>query len=56
MNREQKLVSLLHPKDYKSKIKLFCAKKSLKTEKLVNKIDYIKDISYVCKVIKITEK
>ena len=33
MTKEEKLISLLQPKDYKSKIKLFCLEKEFKIEK-----------------------
>jgi len=37
MTNQEKLLSLLNPKDYVSKIKLYC--KDCKTENLVQKID-----------------
>lgn len=37
-----KLLKLLQPKDYKSKLKLFCSE--IKVEKIVN----IKDNNYLC--------
>ena len=50
------LVELLQPKDYKSKIKLFCREKEFKIEKFGN----LNNNSYICKrgtspQIKITE-
>lgn len=36
------LLELLQPKDYKSKIKLFCR------EKRVEKLVYVKDNNYLC--------
>ena len=44
------LVKLLQPKEYKSKIKLFCREKEFKTEKVAQ----VKNNSYICR-IKITE-
>ncbi len=56
MTKEEKLISLLQPKDYKSKIKLFCREKEFKIEKFAQ----VKNNSYICKrgtspQIKITE-
>ena len=47
------LVELLQPKDYKSKIKLFCREKEFKIEKFGN----LNNNSYICrkKQIKIEE-
>ena len=39
------LVELLQPKDYKSKIKLFCREKEFRTEKFAQ----LKDNHYICK-------
>ena len=43
------LIKLLQPKEYKSKIKLFCREKEFKTEKLVQKFAQLKDNEYICK-------
>lgn len=47
------LIKLLQPKDYKSKIKLFCREKEFKIEKFGN----VDNNSYICrkKQIKIEE-
>ena len=50
------LLKLLQPKEYKSKIKLFCREKEFKIEKFAQ----VKNNSYICKrgtspQIKITE-
>ena len=39
------LVELLQPKDYKSKIKLFCREKEFRTEKVAQ----VKNNNYICK-------
>ena len=54
------LISLLQPKDYKSKIKLFCREKEFKKENFIEKFAQVKNNSYICKrgtspQIKITE-
>ena len=41
------LVELLQPKDYKSKIKLFCREKEFRTEKFAQ----VKNNSYICRII-----
>ncbi len=45
------LLKLLQPKDYKSKIKLYCPFNEFK----INKFAQMENKSYVCKVIKIIE-
>ena len=51
------LVKLLQPKEYKSKIKLFCREKEFKTENFIEKFAQVKNNSYICreKQIKIEE-
>lgn len=51
------LVELLQPKDYKSKIKLFCREKEFKTENFIEKFGNLNNNSYICrkKQIKIEE-
>ena len=51
------LVKLLQPKEYKSKIKLFCREKEFKTENFIEKFGYLNNNSYICrkKQIKIEE-
>lgn len=53
MNREEKLLSLLQPKDYKSKIKLYCNDSKFSIQKFAQ----LKDNQYICrkKQIKIEE-
>ena len=56
MTKEEKLISLLQPKDYKSKIKLYCSD----SEFSVQKFAQVKNNNYLCKrgtspQIKITE-
>ena len=46
MTKEEKLLSLLQPKDYKSKIKLFCNKCEFK----VNKFGSVNNSSYLRRV------
>lgn len=46
MTKEEKLLSLLQPKDYKSKIKLYCNK----CEFSINKFGSVKKNSYLCRV------
>ena len=43
------LVKLLQPKEYKSKIKLFCREKEFKTENFIEKVAQLKDNKYICK-------
>ena len=45
MTKEEKLISLLQPKDYKSKIKLYCSD----SEFSVQKFAQLKDNEYICK-------
>ena len=51
------LVKLLQPKEYKSKIKLFCREKEFKTENFIEKVAQVKNNNYICreKQIKIEE-
>lgn len=51
------LISLLQPKEYKSKIKLFCREKEFKVENFIEKVAQLKDNNYLCreKQIKIEE-
>lgn len=48
---EEKLISLLHPTDYMSKIKLYCRYSNFS----VNKFAQVKDKYYICQIIKIKE-
>ena len=48
------LIKLLQPKEYKSKIKLFCREKEFKTEKYSEMLAQLKEKPYICR-IKITE-
>lgn len=49
MTKQEKLVSLLQPSNYKSKIKLFCAE--IKTEKIVPQIfAQIDRKDYICRI------
>jgi hypothetical protein len=50
-----KLLELLQPKEYKSKIKLFCREKKVETEITIKKFCQSKDIHYISQII-ITEK
>ena len=43
------LVELLQPKDYKSKIKLFCREKEFRTENFIEKFGNLNNNSYICK-------
>ena len=43
------LVKLLQPKEYKSKIKLFCREKEFKTENFIEKFGNLNNNSYICK-------
>jgi hypothetical protein len=47
------LIKLLQPKDYRSKLRLFCREKQIKTE--IMPIKFVKDgtIHYLCPVIEI---
>lgn len=53
MTKEEKLISLLQPKDYKSKIKLYCNDSEFSIQKFVQ----LKNNHYICreKQIKIEE-
>lgn len=51
MNRVEKLTQLLQPKEYRSKIKLFCREKEYKIEKLAK----VENKRYLCGVITIKE-
>ena len=43
------LVKLLQPKEYKSKIKLFCREKEFKKENFIEKVAQFKNNNYICK-------
>ena len=43
------LIKLLQPKEYKSKIKLFCREKEFKTENFIEKVAQVKNNNYICK-------
>lgn len=48
------LLELLQPKDYKSKLRLFC--REIKTEKILpTKVAQEENKPYICRIIKITE-
>lgn len=50
------LLKLLQPKDYKSKLKLFCRDKNLEVKKYNEILAQVKDNSYICGgIIKIEE-
>ena len=50
------LIKLLQPKEYKSKIKLFCREKNLEVKKYNEILAQVKDNSYICGgIIKIEE-
>ena len=53
MTKEEKLISLLQPKDYKPKIKLYCNDNEFSVQKFAQ----LKDNQYICrkKQIKIEE-
>ena len=46
MTKEEKLLSLLQPKDYKSKIKLYCNKCEFK----VNTFGNVRNNHYLCRI------
>jgi len=46
MTREQKLLNLLQPKEYKSKIKLYCRDNEFK----IKKFGDLKNIPYICRI------
>ena len=50
MTKEEKLISLLQPKEYKSKIKLFCREKEFKTENFIEKFGNLNNNSYICRI------
>lgn len=45
MTKEEKLISLLQPKDYKSKIKLYCSDNEFSVQKFAQ----LKDNQYICR-------
>ena len=51
------LLELSQPKDYKSKLKLFCREKEFKIENFIEKFAQVKNNNYICreKQIKIEE-
>lgn len=52
MSKEEKLINLLQPKDYKSKIKLYCSDNEFSVQKFAQ----LKENQYICKrIIKIEE-
>ena len=51
MTREQKLLELVQPKDYKSKIKLYCRDSNFE----VKRFGQLENKSYICKRIEIKE-
>ena len=51
MTKEQKLLELVQPKDYKSKIKLYCRDSNFE----VKKFGQLENKSYICKRIEIKE-
>jgi len=55
MTKEEKLLSLLPPKSYVSKIKLYCPFSEFKVNKYSNILAQLENKSYTCKVIKIEE-
>ena len=55
MTRQEKLVSLLQPKEYKSKIKLFCREKRIETEIKFEKLAPLENKQYISR-IEIIEK
>lgn len=54
MSNEEKLISLLQPKDYKSKIKRYC--NDCKVNNLVNKFCSLDNSTYICRQIIIKSK
>ena len=56
MTREQKLLELLQPKEYKSKIKLYCRDSNFEIEKHKDSLGSLDNKSYIApKIIKIEE-
>ncbi len=56
MENREKLLSLIQPNDYKSKLKLFCREKNLEVKKYNEILAQLKDNSYICRgIIKIEE-
>ena len=49
MENREKLLSLIQPNDYKSKIKLFCREKNLEIKKYNEILAQLKDNEYICK-------
>ena len=49
------LLKLLQPKEYKSKLKLFCREKNLEIKKYNETLAQLKDNGYICKRIEIKE-
>jgi hypothetical protein len=49
------LLKLIQPKEYKSKLKLFCREKTLEVKKHSEILAQLKDNGYICKVINIEE-
>ena len=50
------LLKLLQPKEYKSKIKLFCHETKLEIKKYNNSLAQKNSNPYICRVIEIKEK
>jgi len=55
MTKQEKLITLLQPKDYKSKIHLFCAEKRIEQQITLEKLVYVNRKDYIRKVIKIQD-
>lgn len=57
MENREKLLTLLQPNDYKSKLKLFCREKNLEVKKYNEILAQVKNNNYLCreKQIKIEE-
>ena len=53
-DKEQKLLELLQPKEYKSKIKLYCQDSNFEIKKYKDSLGSLENKSYICR-IKITE-
>lgn len=55
MTKEEKLISLLQPKEHKSKIRLFCREKKLESGSLIKKYSDLlaqnKNNNYICRII-----
>lgn len=49
------LVKLLQPKDYKSKIKLYCLDSNFEVKKHSDSLGSLENKSYICKRIEIKE-